>query len=217
MKKILLVLLIVALLPVLSGCSTVGGLFAQPTPVPESTPEPTPQPTPVPTPTPQPTPVPVVAYKDYEYEKLSNRSLAVAFSYPTHWINEPGKNTISYYEPVESNDVPARMAVAVKRASKATQEDVKKQISSLSDSISQQYDSYQVTGTTRNAKLIRQTALALNYEAEKDEIAIKGTIVMTFIKDTKRIYAIHFCAPAEDYDDFETVRKKLINSVRTAA
>ena len=56
-----------------------------------------------------------LSISEYTYAVLTNDTLGVRFSYPSHWIQTPGRRTISYEEPVAEGDIPARMAVSVKQ------------------------------------------------------------------------------------------------------
>ena len=106
MKK-LLCLLLACLLLALTGCGG-SNTNVEPTEEPTATPEPTPEPTPA------PSPVPKTAIADYEYYLASNSTLDVMFKYPSHWINQPGRSTIGYIEPVDPGETPARLAVTSK-------------------------------------------------------------------------------------------------------
>jgi hypothetical protein len=81
-------------------------------------PEPTPVPTAPPVPTPSPSPVPCVEIQDYQYSKISNQVLDIAFEYPSHWVNVPGNITICYVQPVNEGEAAARVAVSVKKTNK---------------------------------------------------------------------------------------------------
>ena len=68
-----------------------------------------------------------LAISEYTYAVLTNDTLGVRFSYPSHWIQTPGRRTICYEEPVGEGDIPARMAVSVKQLDdRADGEDVYK-------------------------------------------------------------------------------------------
>ena len=56
-----------------------------------------------------------LAISEYTYAVISNDTLGVRFSYPSHWEQTPGRRTICYQEPVAEGDIPARMAVSVKQ------------------------------------------------------------------------------------------------------
>ena len=56
-----------------------------------------------------------LAISEYTYAVLTNDTLGVRFSYPSHWIQTPGRRTICYEEPVGEGDIPARMAVSAKQ------------------------------------------------------------------------------------------------------
>jgi len=110
MKKLLCLLLALTVV-MLSACSKDE---TEESPEVTATPEPTVEPTATPVPTPEPTAVPVVAFDEYQYFIINNSTLAVSFKYPSHWINEPGKSSIRYTEPVEPGDTPAQLTVTSK-------------------------------------------------------------------------------------------------------
>lgn len=214
MKRVLALILTALMLFSLSGC---GNPFSHPEPTPSPTPEPTPTPTATPVPTPAPTPVPVVDIDKYDYAKQTNKTLGVAFTYPAHWINDPGQSTISYVEPVEEGDIPARFAISVKKPKKAPDKDaLKEEIQKLGDSIAADYLNFETVSTSKNGKLGSASALSLVYTAEQDGTPIKGQILLTYVKSKKRIYALHFHCSEADYEAFQPVLKKIATSFRSA-
>ena len=76
---------------------------------------------------------------------LTNDTLGVRFSYPSHWIQTPGRRTICYEEPVGEGDIPARMAVSVKQLDvRADGDELTRQLSSFVSAIFTQFDRYEI-------------------------------------------------------------------------
>lgn len=176
---------------------------------------PTPLPDVTPVPTPSPTPVPVVAIADYKYQKLSNKTLNVSFTYPSHWINVPGSITISYVEPVDEGNVAARVAVSVKKASKVPDAAaLKSQLEKLIDSVSGSFSDFKRGSASKKLKFMGSAAYSVVYEASMDGQSVKGFMIITYRKSKKRLVALHFYAPADRYDDFSPVLKQIRDSVK---
>ena len=86
-----------------------------------------------------------LAISEYTYAVLTNDTLGVRFSYPSHWIQTPGRRTICYEEPVGEGDIPARMAVSVKQLDdRADGDELTRQLSSFVSAIFTQFDRYEI-------------------------------------------------------------------------
>lgn len=217
MKRLTALLLIALTTLPLAGCDVVELLSATPTPVPEKTIAPTPTPLPTPAPTPTPTPVPVVEIEDYAYETLTNKTLGVSFAHPSHWINHPGKITISFAQPANPGQIGARMAVSVKKISKTLNTNgVIKQLEQYSDTIGAQFEQFEAGSISKKTKFMGSTALSCTYDAQLDGQPVKGYVIMTYKKSRKRLIALHFYASADSYDAFSPVLKKIHGSVKLA-
>ena len=176
---------------------------------------PTPLPDVTPVPTPSPTPVPVVAVADYKYQKLSNKTLGISFTYPSHWINMPGSITISYVEPVDEGDVAARVAVSVKKVSKDQDASaLKNQLEKLIDSVSGGFSDFKRGTASKKLKFMGSGAYSVVYEASMDGQTVKGFMIVTYKKSKKRLVALHFYAPADRYDDYAAILKQVRDSVK---
>ncbi len=217
MKKLLCAMLALGML-LLSACSSA--------PVDEENPEvtPTPSPTPVPTatpvPTPAPTPVPVVEFEDYQYFIITNTSLAVSFKYPTHWINEPGKSSIRYTEPVNIGDTPAQLTVTSKYVANRQNDDaMEKQMKSFLALVEEQVDDYNADkkDLKDNVEIMGTEGIRQKYTARNRETGekITGYALMVYVKNAKRIYLLHFTAPTEDYDELSGVIDVIRDSMKT--
>ena len=217
MKKLLCAMLALGML-LLSACSSA--------PVDEENPEvtPTPSPTPVPTatpvPTPAPTPVPVVEFEDYQYFIITNTSLAVSFKYPTHWINEPGKSSIRYTEPVNIGETPAQLTVTSKYVANRQNDDaMEKQMKSFLALVEEQVDDYNADkkDLKDNVEIMGTKGIRQKYTARDRETGekITGYALMVYVKNAKRIYLLHFTAPTEDYDELSGVIDVIRDSMKT--
>ncbi len=217
MKRWLCLLLTAALL-MLGGCSSNEQDETQTDATP--TPSPTPTPTYTPVPTIAPTLVPVVAFEDYEYFVQINSSLAVSFKYPSHWINEPGKASIRYTEPVNEGDTPARLTVTSKYvSSRPDDRDMKEQMQSFLTLVEAQVDDYtadkddykddvEVAGTEG----VRQKYTARDPDTDEE---ITGYALMVYVRAAKRIYLMHFTAPSADYEELSGVIDVIRESLTT--
>jgi hypothetical protein len=216
LKRLTALIAIALIALAMSGCDELTQQFAQPTP--EPTPEaaeatPTPQPTPEPTP--KPTPVPVVEIGDYAYERVSNKALAVSFMYPSHWINKPGTITISYVQPADEGAIAARVAVSVKKTGKELDVNgAKKELEKLAEKISGGLEDFKGGAISKKIKFMGGTGISMYYEAALDGQPVKGYVITTFKKSKKRLIALHFYAPADAFDDFAPVIKKIQTSVK---
>ncbi len=217
MKKLLCAMLALVML-LMSACSS--------TPVDEENPDvtPTPSPTPIPTatwlPTPAPTPVPVVDFDDYQYFIITNTSLAVSFKYPTHWINEPGKSSIRYTEPVNIGDTPAQLTVTSKYVSSRQNDDaLEKQMKSFLALVEAQVDDYKADkkDLKDNVEIMNTEGVRQKYTARNRETGekITGYALMVYVHAAKRIYLLHFTAPDEDYDELSGVIDVIRDSMKT--
>lgn len=215
-KKIMCLLLALMLM-LLAGCSsTENEQDVDTTP----TPSPSPTPTATPVPTPEPTPVPVVAFKEYEYFIQINSALAVSFKYPSHWINEPGKASIRYTEPVNIGDTPAQLTVTSKyMKDRPRDRDMEAQMESFLALVAAQVENYaadeddfkddvEVAGTEG----IRQKYTARNPETGEK---ITGYALMVYVREARRIYLLHFTAPTEDYNELSGVIDVIRDSLST--
>jgi hypothetical protein len=219
-KRVLALCLVALLTLFAAGCSTLeqaaGTAGPTDTPAPEAQtaqPAPTTQPTPTPIPTPEPTLVPVVAVSDYQYQKVDNKALGVSFDYPSHWANVPGNITICYVQPVNPGETPARVAVSVKKTKTLDADGVRRELDKLVDSISGNLQNFRHSSVSKKVKLLGLTAFSLSYQAQLDGQAVKGFVITTYKGSRNRLYALHFYAPSDQYDDFQTVLKQVMDSL----
>lgn len=218
MKKIVCLLLAAVMLLTMTGCGQKEE--TQDTPEVTASPTPTVQPTETPEPTPEPTPVPVVAFDDYQYFIVTNSSLAVSFKHPTHWINEPGKASIRYTEPVNPGDTPAQLTVTTKVMSKRPDSDaMEKQMESFLALVAGMVDDYAADKKDfkDNVEILETEGLRQKYTARDPEtgMQITGYALMAYVKATKRIYLLHFTAPSSEYDELSGVIDVIRDSMTT--
>ena len=145
-----------------------------------------------------------LAISEYTYAVLTNDTLGVRFSYPSHWIQTPGRRTICYEEPVGEGDIPARMAVSVKQLDdRADGDELTRQLSSFVSAIFTQFDRYEIGNLITDVPFMGKTAYSTVYRGYKGDQVIRGTAIMASVGT--KIYAFHFSCAADDYDDMETV------------
>ena len=201
MKRALAGLLLAAVILGLTGCGSRDDQ-TDATPEPVATPEITPVPTPV------PTAVPTVRIDDYEYYYITNSTLGASFQYPSHWINSPGRSTISYIEPVDPGLTPARLAVSSKSASTKTNDKaLKDQLDYFLTLVSTQYTSYIAGEFKENVAVMGTSGIRQKYTARDTETGelITGYVLMCYVKSARKIFVLHFTAPSRRYDDLAPI------------
>ena len=216
MKKLFCLLLVMAV-ALLSACSKEDG---QETPEATPTPTATIEPTQTPEPTIAPTLVPVVAFEDYEYYIQTNKTLEVSFKYPTHWINEPGKTSIRFTEPVNAGETPAQLTVTSKYVSKRPDDDdMLDQMESFLALVQQLVDEYSASkdDLKENVDILDTDGVRQKYYARDPETGekITGYALMVYARATKRIYLLHFTAPTNEYDELSGVIDVIRDSMTT--
>ena len=153
-----------------------------------------------------------LAISEYTYAVLTNDTLGVRFSYPSHWIQTPGRRTICYEEPVGDGDIPARMAVSVKQLDdRADGDELTRQLSSFVSAIFTQFDRYEIGNLITDVPFMGKTAYSTVYRGYKGDQVIRGTAIMASVGT--KIYAFHFSCDADDYDAMATVMEYLRSHV----
>jgi len=215
MKKIcLLAAVCLCALLLLSGCSK--DEQTQTNPNVTETPVPTQAPTNTPVPTATPKPVEVIPVKEYRYDAVNNVNLQVTFQYPSHWVNDPGKSTICYLEPVNAGEVASRIAVSAKTVSRAPDTtSLKKQLTKFTDLLAESYFSFTPGEQINTDEAVFNTSgISQSYTA-RDEAGnrITGYILMAYVSSNKHIYVFHFSASSGRYEEMypvvATVRQSL--------
>ena len=215
MKKLLCLILALAVV-MLSACSKE----EQETPEATASPTPTAAPTQTPEPTIAPTQVPVVAFDEYQYYIINNSTLQVSFKHPSHWINEPGKASIRYTEPVNAGDTPAQLTVTSKymdeRPYADEMEDEMESFLALVEQMTEDFvadeDDWKDDVEILDTEGVRQKYTARDPETGE---RITGYALMAYVKATKRIYLLHFTAPTSDYDELSGVIDVIRDSMTT--
>lgn len=178
------------------------------------------EPTQTPEPTVSPTPIPVVAFEDYQYYILNNTALAASFKYPSHWLNEPGKSSIRYTEPVNAGDTPAQLTVTSKLVSERPGDrDMKAQMESFLALVEEQVDDFQASEEDfkEGVQTLDTEGIRQKYTARDPEtgVQITGYALMAYVKAARRIYLMHFTAPSEDYEELSGVIDVIRESLST--
>ena len=210
--KRLLCLLLAMLMLVLTGCGNDKPDPEEPAVTATATPEPTPEPS--------PTPVPVakVAIEDYQYFLLTNSTLAVSFKYPSHWKNQPGKSTISYVEPVNPGETPARLAVTSKAVTERPgSKELRAQLDSFLDLVKAKYPDYQSGEFKDNVAIMETTGIRQRYTARDPDtdVPITGYALVCYVRSVRRIYLLHFTAPSSSYEELSAVIDVIRESMST--
>ncbi|MBR3503073.1 MAG: hypothetical protein IKO07_02365 [Clostridia bacterium] len=210
MKKTLCLLLAFLLL-LLTGCGS-SKTDVEPTEEPAATPEPTPEPTPA------PSPVPKTAVEDYEYYLVSNSTLDVMFKYPSHWINQPGRSTISYIEPVDPGKTAARLAVTSKLlAERPTSRQVRTHLDDFMKLVQEQYTGYEAGELDEAVEIMDTTGFSQRYTAYDPNTneAVTGYALVFYVRETRRVYLFHFTAPTREFTELSAVLETVRDSLST--
>jgi len=217
MKKLLCLILALSVV-MLTACSREEDQQENP----EATPSPTPtvEPTATPEPTPEPTPVPVVEFDEYQYYIINNSTLQVAFKHPSHWVNQPGKSSIRYTEPVNPGDTPAQLTVTSKYMKKRPYDDeMEAEMKSFLQIVEQMTENFAADEDDwkDNVEILDTEGVRQKYTARDPETGekITGYALMAYVKATKRIYLLHFTAPSSDYDELSGVIDVIRDSMTT--
>ena len=175
--------------------------------------EPTTDPNEMPFATPSPQPNASVS----QYTEVTGPGLGFRFSYPTGWVNIPGRSTVCYVQPLEGGTVyPARVAVTMKRMPHATgMTEAKTQLANYVRKLMTQYP----TSTFKvNSKLDEETkfmgkkGLSTTYLAYDGDTEIKGYLIITYFE--RYIYVFHFLCAYNDYSSFEATLRYMRDSVQ---
>lgn len=212
MKKLLCLFLSLMLL-FLSGCGN-----DEKSDVVEETATPAPTQTATPEPTVSPTPVPQVSIADYQYYVVTNGTLAVSFKYPSHWINEPGKASIRYTEPVNPGQTPAQLTVTSKVMDiRPGRTEMSNQLKSFLDLVSEHVYDFEAGEYKEGVAMLDTEGIRQKYTARDTETgeAITGYALMVYVRAAKRIYLLHFTAPSSRYDEMSTIIDVIRDSIAT--
>ena len=153
-----------------------------------------------------------LAISEYTYAVISNDTLGVRFSYPSHWEQTPGRRTICYQEPVAEGDIPARMAVSVKQLDDRPNDDeLTRQLSSFITAIFTQFDRYEIGNLITDVGFMGKTAHSTIYRAYSGDKVVQGSVIMACVGT--KLYAFHFSAEESDYDAMGQVMEYLRSHV----
>ena len=176
------------------------------------------EPTEEPAATPEPSPVPRTAIEDYEYYLVSNSTLDVMFKYPAHWINQPGRSTITYVEPSDPGRAGARLAVTSKLLSeRPTSRQVRDHLDDFMKLVNEQYPSCEPGELDEDVAILDTTGCAQSYTARDPETneAITGYALVFYVRESRRVYLLHFTAPTREYSELSPVLDTALESLST--
>ncbi len=153
-----------------------------------------------------------LAISEYTYAVISNDTLGVRFSYPSHWVQTPGRRTICYEEPVGEGDIPARMAVSVKQLDDRPDDDeLVSQLSAFITVIFTQFDRYEIGNLITDVSFMDKSAYSTIYRGYKGDQVIEGMAILTGVGS--KVYLYHFSCSAEDYEAMTPVREYMRSHV----
>ena len=175
------------------------------TPEPESTPEPAAV-------TPAQTEAPV--QPGLTYKTLTDPSFGFVFSYPSDWVNQPGKYTACFYAPESESGFPARVAVTRKTlAHRPKDSTVYKQFQSYAQIIYEQYDpaTFEYGEINSEASFMGAQAYEVSYLAYSGDVEVEGYLICCAIE--RSIYVFHFCSAYDEFESLATVMFRMRDSV----
>ena len=155
-----------------------------------------------------------------QYSEVSAPGLGFRFSYPSNWVNIPGRSTVCYVQPLEDGTVyPARVAVSMKRMPHATNyEEVQSELANYLRTLRTQYDESTFRVNTKldyKTEFMGRPAIATTYLAYDGNQEIKGYTIITYFE--RYVYVYHFLSAYEDYSAFNEAIKYMRDSVQADA
>lgn len=165
--------------------------------------------------TPEPAPTQDNSLATYTFQTLSDTSFGFVFTYPTTWVNSPGKHTVCFSEPAEEGSVPARVAITRKEmVHKPDAERVLEQFKEYGEVIKGQYEAKTFEWGTLNeeARFMGNTAYEIPYLAYSGDTEIQGYLACTAVDYT--IYVFHFYCPYDEYGSLKNLMTMMRDSVK---
>jgi len=153
----------------------------------------------------------------FNFSTMSDASLGFTFSYPSHWLNNPGVYTVCYRENVEPGDFPARVAVTRKKLTHTADSDgITEELKSYLKTIYKQYDAktFEVGSLNKSIQFMGQKGYSTTYLAFSGETEVKGFVICCQIERT--LYVFHFSASYDDYLSMESMMQYMCKSVKPA-
>lgn len=182
-----------------------------PVDVPMATEEPQPEVTPEMT----PEPTQDASLATYTFQTLSDTSFGFVFTYPSNWINYPGKHTVCFREPDEEGSFPARVAITKKKmVHKPDAERVLEQFKAYGETIKAQYDpkTFEWGALSNTAKFMGNNAYEIPYLAYSGNTEIQGYLVCTAVDYT--VYVFHFYCDYAEFNDMKNLMTMMRDSVK---
>lgn len=155
-----------------------------------------------------------------EYSEVSAPGLGFRFSYPSNWVNIPGRSTVCYVQPLEDGTVyPARVAVTMKRMPHTSDyEEAQTELANYLRTLMTQYDSSTFKVNTKlnyKTEFMGKPAISTTYLAYDGNQEIKGYTIITYFE--RYLYVFHFLCAYDDYTAFGTAMKYMRDSVQADA
>jgi len=159
----------------------------------------------------------VIDVSTYNFSTMTDKSLGFTFSYPSHWVNNPGVYTVCYREEVEPGDFPARVAVTRKKLTHTADADgITDELKSYLKTIYKQYDAktFEVGSLNKSIQFMGKRGYSTTYLAFSGEIEVKGFVICCQIERT--LYVFHFSASYDDFLSMESMMQYMCKSVKPA-
>jgi len=150
------------------------------------------------------------------YSEIAGTGLGFKYSHPVNWINQPGRYSICYTEPVTSSkDYPARVVVTIKKlAHKCDAEKAQKQLVSYLELLMTEYDekTFEVGTLDNETRFLGKKGLSTTYLAYDGDQEVKGYVMLAY--STYYVVCYHFVCAYDDYDSFESAIYYMRDSVQ---
>ena len=150
------------------------------------------------------------------YSEIAGTGLGFKYSHPVNWINQPGRYSICYTEPVTSSkDYPARVVVTIKKlAHKCDAEKAQKQLVSYLELLMTEYDekTFEVGTLDNETRFLGKKGLSTTYLAYDGDQEVKGYVMLAY--STYYVVCYHFVCAYDNYDSFESAIYYMRDSVQ---
>ena len=148
--------------------------------------------------------VPSVDADDYSYSPFTLESSGFYMEVPSHWERQPASKSVCFVEPVNEGEVPGRIVVTSKRMETITENTRESQLKSFFVNILGDFDTYEWTDIFTDYDFMGDTdALWVEYGGTRDGLSYKGYV--TICAKNSTIYVFHFRCDAADYESMKDV------------
>ena len=148
---------------------------------------------------------------------LASDSFGISLSYPSNWVNNPGKHTVCYYDPDTADTYLTRFAVTSKTLvhtpkKSAMPDHLKTYLKTISGAFKKK--SFEIgelddTGTFMGQKAWSTTYMG--YTNDKKNIEVMGYVTMCNVDQT--LYVFHYTSNLKAYGESEEIMTTIRDSI----